>query len=75
MNGQMGPAILPQMSQASVARHPSREQLIDFLMLKVSQQSQGPPRIPHETLHKEVVTLYNIVTDALLNAVLMNQSF
>lgn len=54
MNGQMGPAILPQMSQASVARHPSREQLIDFLMLKVSQQSQGPPRIPHETLHKEI---------------------
>ncbi|XP_020777259.1 erbin isoform X1 [Boleophthalmus pectinirostris] len=53
INGQVGPPGRPQMSQASVARHPSREQLIDFLMLKVSHQPQGHPRIPHETLHQE----------------------
>lgn len=54
INGQMGPSGRPQMGQPSVARHPSREQLIDFLMLKVSHQPQGHPRIPHETLHQEL---------------------
>ncbi|XP_070780248.1 erbin [Enoplosus armatus] len=48
MNGQMGPAA----RQAPLARHPSREQLIDYLMLKVSHQPQGPPRIPHDTLQE-----------------------
>uniref|UniRef100_A0A674NUM2 Erbb2 interacting protein n=1 Tax=Takifugu rubripes TaxID=31033 RepID=A0A674NUM2_TAKRU len=38
MNGQMGPSGRPQMSQTPMARHPSREQLIDYLMLKVSHQ-------------------------------------
>lgn len=52
MNGQMGPSVRPQMSQAPMARHPSREQLIDYLMLKVSHQPQGPPRIPHDTLQE-----------------------
>ncbi|KAJ8339402.1 hypothetical protein SKAU_G00361880 [Synaphobranchus kaupii] len=41
--------------QAPMARHPSREQLIDYLMLKVSQQPQGPPRLPHEVLQQEQV--------------------
>ncbi|XP_072310581.1 erbin isoform X2 [Eucyclogobius newberryi] len=54
VNGQVGPSGRPQMSQSTVARHPSREQLIDFLMLKVSHQPQGHPRIPHETLHQEI---------------------
>ncbi|XP_017163422.1 erbin isoform X3 [Poecilia reticulata] len=54
MNGQMGPSVRPQMSQTSMARHPSREQLIDYLMLKVSQQPHGPPRIPHDTLQQEI---------------------
>jgi len=54
MNGQMGPSVRPQMSQTSMARHPSREQLIDYLMLKVSQQPPGPPRIPNDTLQQEV---------------------
>ncbi|KAM4532409.1 erbin isoform 1-T1 [Fundulus diaphanus] len=54
MNGQMGPSVRPQVSMASMARHPSREQLIDYLMLKVSQQPHGPPRIPHETLQQEI---------------------
>ncbi|KAM9734853.1 erbin isoform 2-T2 [Menidia menidia] len=54
MNGQMGPSVRPQMSQTSMARHPSREQLIDYLMLKVSQQPQGPPRIPNDTLQQEI---------------------
>uniref|UniRef100_A0A8C9R9Y2 Erbin n=1 Tax=Scleropages formosus TaxID=113540 RepID=A0A8C9R9Y2_SCLFO len=55
-NGQMCPAPRPQMtcSQAPMARHPSREQLIDYLMLKVSQQPQGPPRMPHDVLQQEV---------------------
>ncbi|XP_023446635.1 erbin isoform X5 [Dasypus novemcinctus] len=53
-NGQMGQPLRPQanysqihhpLPQASVARHPSREQLIDYLMLKVAHQ---PPYIqPH----------------------------
>lgn len=55
LNGQMGPPGRPQMSQAPMARHPSREQLIDYLMLKVSQQPQGPPRIPQDTVQQEVV--------------------
>ncbi|KAJ8287044.1 hypothetical protein GJAV_G00046410 [Gymnothorax javanicus] len=50
-NGQMCPV---NRSQAPMARHPSREQLIDYLMLKVSQQPQGPPRPPHEVLQQEV---------------------
>uniref|UniRef100_A0A4W6CQ39 Erbb2 interacting protein n=1 Tax=Lates calcarifer TaxID=8187 RepID=A0A4W6CQ39_LATCA len=54
MNGQMGPSVRPQMSQTPMARHPSREQLIDYLMLKVSQQPQGPPRIPHDTMQQEI---------------------
>ncbi|KAG7260146.1 hypothetical protein CRUP_025403 [Coryphaenoides rupestris] len=43
VNGQVGggPALRPAMSQSSMARHPSREQLIDYLMLKVSQQPGG----------------------------------
>ncbi|KAL4617597.1 erbin isoform X2 [Arapaima gigas] len=55
-NGQMCPAPRPQMtcSQAPMARHPSREQLIDYLMLKVSQQPQGPTHMPHEVLQQEV---------------------
>ncbi|XP_028273181.1 erbin isoform X2 [Parambassis ranga] len=55
MNGQMGPSVRPQMSQGSMARHPSREQLIDYLMLKVSQQPQAPPpRVSHDTLQQEI---------------------
>lgn len=54
MNGQMGPSVRPQVSQSSMARHPSREQLIDYLMLKVSHQPQGPPRIPHDSLQQEI---------------------
>uniref|UniRef100_A0A6Q2YXS9 PDZ domain-containing protein n=1 Tax=Esox lucius TaxID=8010 RepID=A0A6Q2YXS9_ESOLU len=54
MNGQMGG---PVRSQAPMARHPSREQLIDYLMLKVShaQPPQGPPpsRAGHDTLQQE----------------------
>uniref|UniRef100_A0A8C4ZZZ1 Erbb2 interacting protein n=1 Tax=Gadus morhua TaxID=8049 RepID=A0A8C4ZZZ1_GADMO len=44
VNGQMGPgpALRPNLSQNSMARHPSREQLIDYLMLKVSQQPGQP---------------------------------
>ncbi|XP_030625880.1 erbin isoform X2 [Chanos chanos] len=55
MNGQMCPPSRPQMtcSQAPMARHPSREQLIDYLMHKVSQQPQGPPRMSHEPLQQE----------------------
>lgn len=37
-----------------MARHPSREQLIDYLMLKVSHQPQGPQRILQDTLQQEV---------------------
>uniref|UniRef100_A0A8C6UBE8 Erbb2 interacting protein n=1 Tax=Neogobius melanostomus TaxID=47308 RepID=A0A8C6UBE8_9GOBI len=51
INGQMGSS---GRSQPPVTRHPSREQLIDFLMLKVSHQPQGHSRIPHETLHQEI---------------------
>lgn len=45
--------------QSSVARHPSREQLIDYLMLKVAHQppytqSQCPPRQGHELAKQEV---------------------
>ncbi|XP_054614017.1 erbin isoform X4 [Dunckerocampus dactyliophorus] len=52
MNGQMSSCARPHISQASMARHPSREQLIDYLMLKVSQQ--GPPRAPHEAPQHEI---------------------
>ncbi|XP_026526342.1 erbin isoform X2 [Notechis scutatus] len=62
MNGQMGHPSRPQANysqihhagpQTSVARHPSREQLIDYLMLKVAHQPpysqpQGPTRQCHE---------------------------
>ncbi|KAM7149181.1 erbin isoform 8-T8 [Molossus nigricans] len=53
-NGQMGQPLRPQanysqihhpLPQASVARHPSREQLIDYLMLKVAHQP--PYSQPH----------------------------
>lgn len=56
MNGQMCPPVRSPMSctQPPMARHPSREQLIDYLMLKVSQQPPGPQRVPHETLQQEV---------------------
>uniref|UniRef100_A0A803VX55 Erbb2 interacting protein n=1 Tax=Ficedula albicollis TaxID=59894 RepID=A0A803VX55_FICAL len=45
--------------QSSVARHPSREQLIDYLMLKVAHQppytqSQCPPRQSHELAKQEI---------------------
>ncbi|XP_036384728.1 erbin isoform X2 [Megalops cyprinoides] len=55
-NGQMCPPGRPPITcgQTPMARHPSREQLIDYLMLKVSQQPQGPPRAPHEVLQQEV---------------------
>ncbi|XP_060751378.1 erbin isoform X1 [Tachysurus vachellii] len=60
MNGQMcvpPPAPLrSQMNctQVPMARHPSREQLIDYLMLKVSQQPPCPPRHPHDSLPHEM---------------------
>lgn len=56
MNGQMCAPVRPPMScgQPPMARHPSREQLIDYLMLKVSQQPPGAPRVPQETLQQEV---------------------
>ncbi|XP_074545893.1 erbin isoform X3 [Halichoeres trimaculatus] len=54
MNGQMGPPGRPQMSQTAMARHPSREQLIDYLMLKVSHQQPGPPRVQHDTMQQEI---------------------
>ncbi|XP_060765083.1 erbin isoform X2 [Neoarius graeffei] len=58
MNGQMcaPPPLRSQMNcaQAPMARHPSREQLIDYLMLKVSQQPPCPPRHPHDTLPHEM---------------------
>ncbi|XP_041884160.1 erbin isoform X4 [Corvus kubaryi] len=45
--------------QSSVARHPSREQLIDYLMLKVAHQppytqSQCSPRQGHELAKQEI---------------------
>ncbi|XP_019937674.1 erbin isoform X1 [Paralichthys olivaceus] len=52
LNGQMGPSGRPQMNQMPMARHPSREQLIDYLMLKVSQP-QGPPRVPQDAMQQE----------------------
>nr|XP_040052906.1 erbin isoform X2 [Gasterosteus aculeatus aculeatus] len=54
MNGQMGPSVRPQGSQGTMARHPSREQLIDYLMLKVSHQPPGPPRVPMDSLQQEI---------------------
>ncbi|NXT70223.1 ERBIN protein, partial [Chaetops frenatus] len=67
-NGQMGqpqrlPANYSQVHhlppQSSVARHPSREQLIDYLMLKVAHQppytqSQCSPRQSHELAKQEI---------------------
>ncbi|XP_064828516.1 erbin-like isoform X3 [Oncorhynchus masou masou] len=59
LNGQLGGPMRGQMTscQTPMARHPSREQLIDYLMLKVShgQQPQGPPppRADHDTLQQE----------------------
>ncbi|KAI1900266.1 hypothetical protein AGOR_G00048220 [Albula goreensis] len=50
-NGQMCPRGRPQMP---VARHPSREQLIDYMMQRVSQQHPGHPCPPHEHLQQEV---------------------
>ncbi|XP_072461209.1 erbin isoform X5 [Notamacropus eugenii] len=67
-NGQMCQSPRPQANysqvhhsppQASVARHPSREQLIDYLMLKVAHQppylqSQCSPRQVHELAKQEI---------------------
>ncbi|XP_036823485.1 erbin isoform X3 [Oncorhynchus mykiss] len=59
LNGQLGGPVRGQMTscQTPMARHPSREQLIDYLMLKVShgQQPLGPPppRADHDTLQQE----------------------
>uniref|UniRef100_H3B7H0 Erbb2 interacting protein n=1 Tax=Latimeria chalumnae TaxID=7897 RepID=H3B7H0_LATCH len=46
-------------AQASVGRHPSREQLIDYLMLKVAHQppyaqSQASPRLGQEFVQQEI---------------------
>ncbi|XP_056592170.1 erbin isoform X1 [Triplophysa dalaica] len=56
MNGQMCPPVRSPMScgQSPMARHPSREQLIDYLMLKVSQQPSGPTRVSHDMLQQEL---------------------
>ncbi|XP_034296878.1 erbin isoform X3 [Pantherophis guttatus] len=66
MNGQMGHPSRPQPNysqihhagpQTPVARHPSREQLIDYLMLKVAHpysQPQGPNRQCHEVSKQEI---------------------
>uniref|UniRef100_A0A8C1R9M4 Erbb2 interacting protein n=1 Tax=Cyprinus carpio TaxID=7962 RepID=A0A8C1R9M4_CYPCA len=56
MNGQMCPPVRSPMScgQPPMVRHPSREQLIDYLMLKVSQQPPGPPRVPQQELHVKI---------------------
>ncbi|XP_061655251.1 erbin isoform X3 [Phyllopteryx taeniolatus] len=53
MNGQVVSSARPHVSQTSMARHASREQLIDYLMLKVSHQASGPMRPPHE-IHVKV---------------------
>uniref|UniRef100_A0A4X1UQ48 Erbin n=1 Tax=Sus scrofa TaxID=9823 RepID=A0A4X1UQ48_PIG len=67
-NGQMGQPLRPQANysqihhpipQASVARHPSREQLIDYLMLKVAHQPpytqpHCSPRQGHELARQEI---------------------
>ena len=67
-NVQMGQPLRPQanysqihhpLPQASVARHPSREQLIDYLMLKVAHQPpyiqpHCSPRQGHELARQEV---------------------
>ncbi|XP_062068119.1 erbin isoform X5 [Lepus europaeus] len=66
-NGQMGQPLRPQANysqihhppQASVARHPSREQLIDYLMLKVAHQPPHTqphcsPRQGHELAKQEI---------------------
>ncbi|KAM7166961.1 erbin isoform 2-T5 [Macrochelys suwanniensis] len=67
-NGQMCQPPRPQTNysevhhpppQASVARHPSREQLIDYLMLKVVHQPpytqpQCPPKQGHEMAKQEI---------------------
>lgn len=67
-NGQMGQSLRPQatysqihhpLPQAAVARHPSREQLIDYLMLKVAHQPpytqpHCSPRQGHELARHEI---------------------
>jgi erbb2-interacting protein len=66
-NGQMGQPLRPQANysqihhppQASVVRHPSREQLIDYLMLKVVHQPpytqpHCSPRQGHELAKQEI---------------------
>ncbi|NWX46408.1 ERBIN protein, partial [Steatornis caripensis] len=65
-NGQMCQPQRPQANysqvhhlppQSSVARHPSREQLIDYLMLKVAHQppyTQCSPRQSHELAKQEI---------------------
>ncbi|XP_019742598.1 erbin isoform X1 [Hippocampus comes] len=52
MNGQVVPSARPHVSQTSMVRHPSREQLIDYLMLKVSQQAPRPPHEIHVKVEK-----------------------
>ncbi|XP_053097064.1 erbin isoform X3 [Pangasianodon hypophthalmus] len=60
MNGQMcAPPPAPLRSQMNcaqvpMARHPSREQLIDYLMLKCPSSRRVPPRHPHDTLPHEM---------------------
>ncbi|XP_040014025.1 erbin [Xiphias gladius] len=74
MNGQVGPCGRPQMSQAPMARHPSREQLIDYLMLKVSQPPQGPPRIPmHDTMQQEMTRLAQLLHYTSLSQALFSK--
>ncbi|TTH23509.1 Erbin [Bagarius yarrelli] len=71
MNGQMcspppplPPAAAPPLrSQVPMARHPSREQLIDYLMLKVSQQPPCAPRHPHDTLPHEGIFVTRVQAD------------
>ncbi|XP_077478813.1 erbin isoform X2 [Stigmatopora argus] len=53
LNGQVVSSPRPHVNQTSMVRHPSREQLIDYLILKVSHQAQGPQRSPHE-MHVKV---------------------
>ncbi|KAL2087616.1 hypothetical protein ACEWY4_016444 [Coilia grayii] len=56
MNGRPQMPQMPQMpcGQPTMARHPSREQLIDYLMMKVSQHPQGPPPGPHDIKQQEI---------------------
>ncbi|NXF19615.1 ERBIN protein, partial [Rhodinocichla rosea] len=62
--------------QSSVARHPSREQLIDYLMLKVAHQppytqSQCSPRQSHELAKQEDGNLKKYFELHLFDAILL----